>query len=226
MEEEEVYDNLNPNLTQNTKKTKQTYCEKIRSFLKSEKFHTIVVVLVVFDCLCVTLELTLEHIEKYVLGDQKRDHVNNDLHFYFHLFENILKYTTITILALFVLEVVTKLVFIPKVFIESKWEILDALVVVISFAINIYLLKNKQLVMSIGALLTLLRLWRITEIVNGKLIKRNNLSYFQFKLFFIIAVIVTIQTKNKREKEQLEEIIRNLKHENEYLRNELLKLHS
>lgn len=189
--EEEIYDNLDPNFNQSqyfnkpTKKLKvqeDTITAKIRKFLCSSSFHTSVVVLVVIDCLCVTLELTIEHIEKYVLDSGVKSELNKrstvtassklhghiDFHFYFHIIENILKCTSIAILGLFVLEVIVKLIFVPKVFIKSKWEILDALVVLISFGLNIFLFNNKHMVMSVGGLLTLLRLWRITEIVNGK----------------------------------------------------------
>lgn len=165
--DEEANGTLSPNAQR--KLTKLALIDKIRIFLKSEKFHSIIVWFVVIDCLCVTLELTFEHVEKYVLKNDKH-HKQNDhhnLHFYFHLAECILQYASLTILAIFVVEIVVKLVFIPKVFIKSKWEILDAMVVVISFGINIYLLNNKHIIMSIGGLLTLLRLWRITEIVNG-----------------------------------------------------------
>lgn len=187
MEEEEAYDNLNPKLTSNKRPKRLTKLETIRNFLRSEKFHTIVVILVVIDCLCVTVELTLEHIENYVLKHDQKQHDHHRLNFYFHLAEGILQYTCLTILALFVVEVLIKLAFIPRVFISSKWEILDALVVVISFGINIYLLNNKHVVMSIGGLLTLLRLWRITEIVNGNLDLKS--FFFNFNLIFFYKTI-------------------------------------
>ena len=117
-----------------------------------------------FSCLILTFYHGLASTESH------QEHHN--LHLFFHVIENILKYTSLTILAFFVLEVIVKLIFSPKVFIESKFEIFDAFVVVISFGVNTFLLFNKHLVMSVGGLLTLLRLWRITEIVNGK-------SFFQ-----------------------------------------------
>ena len=142
---------------------------KIKSFLESHKFHTIIVILVIVDCLCVAIELIIEHLEKYVLGNNDADDKHSHSHLYFHIIENILKYTSLTILALFVIEIIVKLIFVPRIFIKLKWEILDALVVIISFGVNLYLLFNKHLVTSVGIFLTLLRLWRITEIVNGKL---------------------------------------------------------
>jgi voltage-gated hydrogen channel 1 len=138
---------------------------KIKSFLESHRFHTIIVILVIVDCLCVAIELIIEHVEKYVLGNNDK---HSHSHLYFHIIENILKYTSLTILALFVIEIIVKLIFVPRIFVKLKWEILDALVVIISFGVNLYLLFNKHLVTSVGILLTLLRLWRITEIVNGK----------------------------------------------------------
>ena len=77
----------------------------------------------------------------------------------------IFKYTSISILCMFVVEILVKLIFTPRVFIKV-WEILDALVVVISFGLNIYLIKQE--LGMIVLFITILRLWRIFEIVNGK----------------------------------------------------------
>ena len=92
-------------------------------------------------------------------------HDNHQAHLIFHVLEMIFKYTSITILGMFVVEFIVKLIFTPRVFIKV-WEILDALVVVISFGLNIYLI-NQDLGMSV-LFITILRLWRIFEIVNGK----------------------------------------------------------
>lgn len=53
---------------------------------------------------------------------------------------------------------------------------------------------------------------------------------FKFSQFFsyneplkILAVIVTIKTKHEEEKKRFEEIIKDLKHENKFLKNELIK---
>ena len=93
---------------------------------------------------------------------------NYNLHLFLAVLAKILKITIIIILSVFVVEILFKLVFLFKMFIRSKFEIFDAFIIVVSLGVNIFLLMNKKMVMSIGGLLTLFRLWRITEIVNGK----------------------------------------------------------
>lgn len=191
----------------------QTWVTKSREFLNSHKFHTIIVVLVIIDCLAVASELTIGEIEKTLIPQHERlcdnniknlvndgikgneshsvseshikhyskrnaentsqhgethvgkEHENHMLH---HM-ETIMKFTSLTILGLFTIEVFVKLVLIPKVVCTSPWEIVDSFVVVISFSLNVFLLFKEEAYHG-SKLLTILRLWRVGEIVNGLIV--------------------------------------------------------
>jgi hypothetical protein len=72
-------------------------------------------------------------------------------------FEEILKYVGLTILSFFVIEIVLKILFIPRDIIKSKWGVFDAFVVFVSFVLDLILLRNKQLLHTVSGLITLLR---------------------------------------------------------------------
>ena len=59
-------DQQNKNKEQN--EDNKSWKGKFSKFLESHRFHQTIVALVVTDCLCVGLELLIEHIELYVLG--------------------------------------------------------------------------------------------------------------------------------------------------------------
>ena len=76
------------------------------------------------------------------------------LKFLTHL-EYICKFGSLFILSVFIAEIILKLLFDPKSF-RKILEILDAIVIIVSFGLNTLLLvKNVQ----VTGLLTLLRLW-------------------------------------------------------------------
>ena len=67
-----------------------------------------------------------------------------------------------------------KLALMPMIFCKSKWELVDAFVVTISFSINLYLYIFGEEVKTVAGLLMLLRMWRIGEIANGNY-KKNHI---------------------------------------------------
>ena len=152
---------------------------KLRAFINSHRFHAVIVILVVVDCLCVALELFIFEVERHMANDPSiSDCINKitqwhnvslqhiephhtDQHSGIHLFlkivEGVLKYTSLGILGLFVVEVIVKLAVEPRIFIKSKWEILDAVVVVLTFMLNVFLLIKKDAFESVAGLFALLR---------------------------------------------------------------------
>jgi len=163
--------------------------DKIIKFLESHLFHKIVIIFVVIDCLCVSLEFMLESIEQYFITDRENDYLksnetfnlnnsnktdqyhsskNVQAHLIFYVLISIFKYGSITILGMFCIEIIAKILFTPKVYLKI-WEILDAFVILTSFALNLYLVKTK-FGMSV-LFITILRLWRVFEIINGNLIQ-------------------------------------------------------
>jgi hypothetical protein len=74
------------------------------------------------------------------------------------ILETCLKYTSLAILSMFLIEIIFKVIFVPKIFIKSKWEIPDAIVVISSFTINLILIHKKHAIHTIGGLILILRL--------------------------------------------------------------------
>ena len=139
------------------------FVRKIRLLIKSHKFHVVIVTLVIIDCLCIATELLIAELAKHILNEQnhectekenlistnkthsnnssdlhdlKPNHNKSQYHAWFNIIESILRHISTLILGLFTIEVIVKLILVPEIFIKSKWEILDAFVVVFSFSIN------------------------------------------------------------------------------------------
>lgn len=71
--------------------------------------------------------------------------------------ETFFKYFGLIILSLFVLEIMCKIIFIPRELIRSKWGIFDAIVVFTSFILDVILLKDKKILHTVSGLITLFR---------------------------------------------------------------------
>lgn len=111
--------------------------EKIRKILLSNYLHVTIVVLLILDSFCVTIELIIEAENK------------NNSHA-LHITEQIFKYLGFIILCIFMVEIALKICFTFKEFRHSKLEILDALVVVISFIAEILVFKHDDAISAIG----------------------------------------------------------------------------
>ncbi len=101
-----------------------TFVEKMRKYLRSTFVHVLVIVLVLFDSFCVAIEL----ITDVEILKEKGD---------FKLVENIFKYLGFSILSVFVVEIILKIIFLFNEFIKSKLEIFDAVIVIVSFIVEI-----------------------------------------------------------------------------------------
>ena len=198
--------------------TQLTFRDKVKRILESHQFHTAVIVLVIIDCLCVAIELILDFMEKeskspmsahldviksnHSLLNSSENlhhqpvHHHSNTHMIIEILEKVLKYTSLSILGFFVIEITFKIAFIPKVFVKNKFEIFDAVVVIISFATNLFLFFYKHIVYSIGALLTILRLWRITEIINAAILAIENRH--EIKVKKLKNTIRLLEEENKR----------------------------
>lgn len=80
----------------------------------------------------------------------------------------VFHYLSLAILTLFMVEIGFKLFIYRLEFFHHKFEVLDGIVVIISFVLDIVLLFLEREFEAIG-LLILLRLWRVARIINGKL---------------------------------------------------------
>ena len=91
----------------------------------------------------------------------------------FHSLEialTVLKYIGVTILGIFIVEIALKLGFTTRAFLHSKLELFDAFIVIVSFILDIIFFDHHA--SAAIELITLLRLWRITRIVNGIILKK------------------------------------------------------
>lgn len=160
--------------------------KQIRRFMKrvlnSHDFHVSVIVLVIIDCFVLTAELIIDHLND-TLNDSIEHHAvkSNTTHLttlmprhhhdddeselrgfgawgpFFHILEEFFKWTSMIILTIFVVEIILKLIFIPRTFLKIL-EVFDAFIVVTSFLLNLYLFNKKHHIHSITGLITLLRL--------------------------------------------------------------------
>ncbi|XP_028384126.1 voltage-gated hydrogen channel 1 [Phyllostomus discolor] len=127
----------------------------LRKLFSSHRFQVIIICLVVLDALLVLAELILDL--KIIQPDK-----NNYAARVFH-------YLSIAILTFFMVEIALKLFVFRLEFFHHKFEILDTIVVVISFILDIVLLFQEHEFEALG-LLILLRLWRVARIINGIII--------------------------------------------------------
>jgi len=82
------------------------------------------------------------------------------------LFSQVFHYLSLSILTIFLVEVGFKIFVYGREFFHHKFEVLDSIVVVVSFILDLVLLFREHEFEAVG-LLILLRLWRVARIING-----------------------------------------------------------
>uniref|UniRef100_A0A9L0SDK3 Voltage-gated hydrogen channel 1 n=1 Tax=Equus caballus TaxID=9796 RepID=A0A9L0SDK3_HORSE len=127
----------------------------LRKLFSCHRFQVIIICLVILDALLVLAELILDL--KIIEADK-----NNYVPRVFH-------YMSLAILTFFMTEVSLKIFVFRLEFFHHKFEILDAVVVVVSFVLDIVLIFREHEFEALG-LLILLRLWRVARIINGIII--------------------------------------------------------
>ncbi|XP_028411795.1 voltage-gated hydrogen channel 1-like [Dendronephthya gigantea] len=127
--------------------------KELQRQLHGHRFQMVIIGFVALDFLIVLVQLLLDI---QVIRGVHHDH---------HAIE-ILHYTSIGILGLFLIEVVIKVYAFGMDFFRHKLELFDAVVVAVSFALDVAYSGNVDAWDAVG-LLVLLRLWRIVRIVNG-----------------------------------------------------------
>nr|XP_008002893.1 voltage-gated hydrogen channel 1 isoform X1 [Chlorocebus sabaeus] len=127
----------------------------LRKLFSSHRFQVIIICLVVLDALLVLADLILD---LRIIEPDKNNYAAKVFH-----------YMSITILVFFMMEITFKLFVFRLEFFHHKFEILDAVVVVVSFVLDVVLLFQKHQFEALG-LLILLRLWRVARIINGIII--------------------------------------------------------
>ncbi|XP_070372134.1 voltage-gated hydrogen channel 1 isoform X3 [Equus asinus] len=126
----------------------------LRKLFSCHRFQVIIICLVILDALLVLAELILDL--KIIEADK-----NNYVPRVFH-------YMSLAILTFFMTEVSLKIFVFRLEFFHHKFEILDAVVVVVSFVLDMVLIFREHEFEALG-LLILLRLWRVARIINESL---------------------------------------------------------
>uniref|UniRef100_A0A2K6S9M0 Voltage-gated hydrogen channel 1 n=1 Tax=Saimiri boliviensis boliviensis TaxID=39432 RepID=A0A2K6S9M0_SAIBB len=136
-------------------RTRLDFRGTLRKLFGSHRFQVIIICLVVLDTLLVLADLILE---LNIIQTDKNHYATKVFH-----------YMSVTILSIFMMEIIFKLYVFRLEFFHHKFEILDAVVVVVSFVLDVVLLLRKHDFEALG-LLILLRLWRVARIINGIII--------------------------------------------------------
>ncbi|XP_025970337.2 voltage-gated hydrogen channel 1 isoform X3 [Dromaius novaehollandiae] len=129
-----------------------SFQDMLKKLFSSRRFQILVVCLVIVDALLVLGEL---------LMDLKIIHP--DKH---NIAPKVLHYLSLSILTIFLVEVGFKVFVYRREFFHHKFEVLDGVVVLVSFVLDVVLLFREHEFEAIG-LLILLRLWRVARIING-----------------------------------------------------------
>ncbi|XP_054568525.1 voltage-gated hydrogen channel 1 [Eptesicus fuscus] len=144
---------------------------RLKKLFSSHRFQVIIICLVVLDALLVLAELILD---LKIIQPDKNNYAGRVFHF-----------MSIAILTFFMVEVFFKIFVFRLEFFHHKFEILDSVVVVVSFVLDIVLLFQEHEFEALG-LLILLRLWRVARIING--------------------IIISVKTRSERQLLKLKQI--------------------
>lgn len=161
--------------------------------VEKTSFHLAIIILVLLDCLLVVGELMLDFIYLSNKCDDKKHNLGNETegNETLELAIEVLHFGSIAFLSVFVLEVLIKIYAFGKKWWdihEKKMEWLDAIIVIVSFIIDVYFLKQPNVIAEISLLFISFRLWRIVSIFLCYFKKKNkNLFYsiFRFELLIV-----------------------------------------
>nr|XP_057919771.1 voltage-gated hydrogen channel 1 [Doryrhamphus excisus] len=132
-----------------------TFRDSLKRLYTSDRFQVLVVCLVVLDAIFVLAELLID------LAIIQVEHG--------HIAPEVFHYLSLGLLTFFMVELAGKLYAYRLEFFQHKFEVFDALVVVLSFVLDIVFLFHDDVFDGMG-LLILLRLWRVARIINGILV--------------------------------------------------------
>ncbi|KAJ8286442.1 hypothetical protein GJAV_G00039300 [Gymnothorax javanicus] len=136
-----------------------TFRDSLRRLFSSEKFQIVVVTLVILDAVFVLCELLMDL--SIIKSDKGR------------IAPQVFHYLSLSLLTFFMVELAGKLYAYRLEFFQHKFEVFDAVVVVVSFVLDIVYLSSEDAFDGVG-LLILLRLWRVARIINGILVSVKN----------------------------------------------------
>lgn len=166
--------------------------ERFGKVLGSGRVHFAVVCLVLLDVLLVISEVILD---LHLCSLRTHEHDNHEAIESTKHTIHILHLCSIAILGVFLFEILLKLIAYDVAFFRKPGEVFDALLVSISFALDLKLTGEAATVVE---MLLLLRLWRVTRIVHGAM-----MSVFQHSEKLIHA--------ERKKRKEIERELHNLK---------------
>lgn len=135
---------------------------KMRKVFHNPITHLIIIAFIVLDIaiLLVVLLVDINVIQVRAETEEDEEHLREEL-------EDGLHYAALTIISLFVVEVVIKIYIEGKHFFSDKWEVFDAIVIFVTFGLDLALAFSpvSSAVRDSVALLVFLRLWRVVKIM-------------------------------------------------------------
>lgn len=137
-----------------------------------------VVALVIFNCLVVIIELLI-NLRIFELGQQ-----NNSA-------SAILHFINITILGLFVLEMGIKMLAMGLRFFKHRMEMFDFVVILLAFSLGLAFGGRENSADGIG-LLIILRLWRVTKILNSEVFEKKSCVIYLLRFASIYFLLFQV----------------------------------
>ena len=148
-------DDSNSSVTESDEDKRQplTFCLWLQHILNTTKFQIGIMALVIFDILVIIADL-LMNLRGYEMQVT-------------YSIPQILFILSISIVGIFIVELVIKIIVFRYKFLCSKGDMFDVIVVCTTFALGIAFATKEDMQSSVGLLIAL-RLWRVTKILNGK----------------------------------------------------------
>ncbi|XP_064025103.1 voltage-gated hydrogen channel 1 isoform X2 [Pogoniulus pusillus] len=116
-------------------RSRVSFQDVMKKLFSSHRFQIVVVCLVIFDALLVLGELLMDlkiiHPDKY------------------HITPKVFHYLSLSILSIFLVEVGFKVFIYGREFFHHKFEVLDGIVVVVSFILDIVLIFRERIILSV-----------------------------------------------------------------------------
>ncbi|XP_007900448.2 voltage-gated hydrogen channel 1 [Callorhinchus milii] len=172
----------------------------LKRLFNSDTFQITIVCLVILDALFVLCELLMD----LTIIRTDKDKIAPQV---FH-------YLSITILAFFLLELFGKLYAFRLEFFRHVFEVLDGIIILISFVLDVIYISREDIFDGMG-LLILLRLWRVARIINGILVsvktraqrKVTKLKNINADLVRKVDVLQAERTEQAQEVERLRRLL-------------------
>lgn len=141
-----------------------TFRDALRRLYSSDRFQVVVVCLIVLDALFVLAELLID-LAILDLGNE-------------HIAAEVFHYLSLALLTFFMIELLGKLFAYRLEFFYHKFEVFDAVIVVVSFVLDVVFIFHEDAFAGMN-LLILLRLWRVARIINGILVSVKTRAHQQ-----------------------------------------------